>query len=229
MTRAELKTLAKQQLRGNWLLALVASLLVTVIISAITSIGMYVNFFSRGASLLAIMAGDIPYIPSFGGSVFYLICTIIAAFVAGVLALGLAKFYLNLTRNIMPEINTVFGYFPYILKAFGLTFMVGLFTFLWSLLLIVPGIVAAYRYRMAWYIMADDPEIGIMEAISQSKQMMMGHKGELFILDLSFIGWALLCGLTCGIGYLWLAPYMETTYANYYEYLRGVREAAPQY
>ena len=95
------------------------------------------------------------------------------------------------------------------------------FTFLWTLLLVVPGIVALMRYSQAWFIMADDPNIRPMEAIEKSKQMMDGHKWEYFVLGLSFIWWFLLCCVTLGIGLLWLIPYIQTTVANFYDDLKS--------
>lgn len=95
-------------------------------------------------------------------------------------------------------------------------FFVGLFTWLWSLLLIIPGIVKAYSYRLAIYIKAENKEMGALEAIKKSKALMDGHKLEWFVLDLSFIGWALLVGVTFGIAAIWVTPYMEVTYANAY-------------
>lgn len=107
----------------------------------------------------------------------------------------------------------------YSFKAFGLVFMISLFTLLWSCLFIIPGIIAAFRYSQAIIIMAENPEIGIMEAIRQSKEMMVGHKMELFVLSLSFIGWSILASITV-IGVLWLEVYAETTYTNFYLNLR---------
>jgi uncharacterized membrane protein len=96
-----------------------------------------------------------------------------------------------------------------------------LFIFLWSLLLIIPGIIAAYRYRMATYLLIDHPEMSPLECIRASKQMMAGHKGELFVLDLSFIGWYIVGSLCCGVGTLWVAPYYEATRAQIYEAVRS--------
>ncbi len=81
----------------------------------------------------------------------------------------------------------------------------------------IPGIVAALSYSQAFYILAENPGIGALEAIRISKRMMYGYKGKLFLLYLSFIGWAILSALTLGIGYLWLIPYVSTTLANFYE------------
>ena len=92
----------------------------------------------------------------------------------------------------------------------------GIFIFLWSLLLIVPGIVKAYAYAMTPYILVERPELSVNEAIGLSRRMMKGRKFDLFYLHLSFIGWALLCILTLGIGFLWLYPYMMTAQAAFY-------------
>lgn len=108
-----------------------------------------------------------------------------------------------------------------LLKALGLKLFMFLFIFLWTLLLIVPGIVAAYRYAMAPYLMAQNPGMGIREAVNLSKQMMQGNKGRLFSLHLSFIGWALLAGLTLGLGLLWLNPYVKASEAAFYLNVSG--------
>ena len=92
--------------------------------------------------------------------------------------------------------------------------------FLWSLLLVVPGIIKGYAYSQAFYLLNDNKKLGYKEALEESEKMMDGHKWELFVLQLSFIGWSLLAVLTCGIGFLWLTPYMNTTLANYYEDLK---------
>ena len=119
------------------------------------------------------------------------------------------------------DLNTLFDGFKYIMKAFGLHFLTGLFIFLWSLLFIIPGIVAALRYSMAFHILADNPDIGVMEAIEKSKMMTQGYKLDIFIMYLSFMGWAILSAFTLGIGVLWLAPYISTSFANVYLALKG--------
>ena len=94
--------------------------------------------------------------------------------------------------------------------------MTSLFVTLWSLLFIIPGIIASYRYALAPYLMTENPEIGVMEAISRSKELMRGNKARLFCLQFSFLGWILLCILTLGIGSLWLSPYMKAAEAAFY-------------
>ena len=81
------------------------------------------------------------------------------------------------------------------------------------------GIAVSYRYRLAYYLLLDDPDMGSLEAISRSKQAMRGWKGSLFVLDLSFLGWILLTPFTLGILGLWLNPYMGAAEANFYDYV----------
>ena len=96
-----------------------------------------------------------------------------------------------------------------------------IFTMLWSLLFIIPGIIKAYAYSMTPYIIADNPEIDAMKAIEMSQEMMKAHKMELFFLHLSFIGWYILTIFTFGIGMFFLMPYVQTSVANFYVELRG--------
>ncbi len=100
------------------------------------------------------------------------------------------------------------------------TLLYYVYVFLWSMLLLIPGCIKAYSYAMTPFILKDNPEMKNNAAIEESMRMMDGHKLELFLLDLSFIGWALLSLLTCGIGFLWLAPYMNMARVNFYEDLK---------
>lgn len=92
-----------------------------------------------------------------------------------------------------------------------------MYTLLWSLLLIIPGIVKACSYAMTPYILYDNPKLQGNAAIELSMRMMRGHKMKLCVLYLSFIGWFLLCILTLGIGFLWLKPYVQASKAAFYE------------
>ena len=100
------------------------------------------------------------------------------------------------------------------------TLLYYVYIFLWSLLLLIPGCIKAYSYAMTPYILKDNPEMKNNAAIEESMRMMDGHKLELFLLDLSFIGWAILSILTCCIGFLWLVPYMNMARVNFYEDLK---------
>lgn len=130
--------------------------------------------------------------------------------------LGYCLYYIRLMRGKPPAVSCLFSRMRYVFKATGLAVEIGFFTSLWSLLFVIPGIIASYRYSQAFYIMAERPDVGIKEAINLSKQMMDGRKGRLFCLQLSFIGWAILAILSCGIGFLWLVPYQEAANASFY-------------
>jgi uncharacterized membrane protein len=94
------------------------------------------------------------------------------------------------------------------------------FVLLWSLLLIVPGVVKSYAYAQMFYLLADNPKLDPGEAQKKSIAMMNGHKGEMFLLHLSFIPWFLLVGITCGLAMIYVGPYFEATMAKYYNYLK---------
>ena len=137
----------------------------------------------------------------------------------GPLDLGLAIYFISLKRKKSAQMEDLFRGFSSFERALVLHIVRMIFVILWSLLFVIPGIVAALRYSMAMYILHDNPELSGMDALNQSKEMMDGRKGKLFGLYLSFIGWAILCLFTLGIGYLWLVPYMKASEANFYENL----------
>ncbi len=139
--------------------------------------------------------------------------------IGGAVELGHSLFYVRLMRGENPQFETLFSRFEIFGKALGLRLFMALFVLLWSLLLVIPGIIAGYRYRMAPYLMAEHPEMGIRQAVDESKRLTAGYKARWFCLDLSFIGWGFLCLLTLGIGFLWLNPYMSAASAEFY---RGI-------
>ena len=98
--------------------------------------------------------------------------------------------------------------------------MIEVFTFLWSLLFVIPGIIKAFSYSMAYYVKIDHPEYDWNACIKESMRIMDGHKMELFVLMLSFIGWTIVGLCACGIGLLWVEPYIETAYANFYNSIK---------
>ena len=141
--------------------------------------------------------------------------------VSGPLALGTAYIYLNLTRGYEPDVNILFSGFQRFVDALVLTLLIGIFTFLWSLLLVVPGIIKAISYSQAYYILAEHPEMSGKEALDASIEMMDGHKMDYFVLILSFIPWMLLCSITCGIALLYVVPYMSATLVNFHEAIKS--------
>ena len=135
----------------------------------------------------------------------------------------LAVGYLNTFRkllvqgdNALPENMYKFATTNYWHKVWGM-FLTYVFVFLWSLLLVIPGIIKMFSYAMTPFILEEYPELSANEAIDRSRAMMKGHKFDLFWLILSFLGWMILCLFTAGIGYLWLSPYMNSSVAAFYE------------
>ena len=114
----------------------------------------------------------------------------------------------------------------YLHKVLGM-FLMELFVFLWSLLLIVPGIIKGLAYFMTPFILEENPELSAYDAIKYSEKMMVGHKWDLFVLFLSFIGWSLLCLLTAGICFLWLTPYQTLSVCEFYEDLKAEQAGKP--
>jgi uncharacterized membrane protein len=149
---------------------------------------------------------------------------VIGFLILGPLLVGQAIYLIDMIDN-----NTDGSKIELIIEGFKRSFvnsmlasiLVGIFTFLWSLLFIIPGIIKFFAYAMTPYIIAENPNIDAMAAIDKSQEMMKGHKMELFMLHLSFIGWYLLAALTFGVGMIFLLPYVKTAEANFYIELRG--------
>ena len=138
------------------------------------------------------------------------------------MTLGYIYIYLDICAGGEVDINRLFAGFQRLGQALCLFLLVSIFTFLWSLLFLIPGIIKGISYSQAFYILAEHPEMTASEALNESKRIMDGHKWEYFVLGLSFLGWALLATCTCGILYIWLAPYMNATYVNYYHKLTAM-------
>lgn len=168
-----------------------------------------------------------------------IVCTVIVAAIEGVcgaipyvgpvlsicavgpLSLGTAYIYLNLTRGYQPDVNVLFSGFQRFVDTLVLYLLISIFTFLWSLLFVVPGVIKAISYSQAFYILAEHPEMTAKEALDESVAIMDGHKMEYFMLGLSFIPWLLLCSITCGLAGLYVVPYMAATFVNFYEAVKS--------
>ncbi len=192
MNRTEIKNLAKEQIRGNIGILFVITILIAVI-----------------SYLAGSVIGIVPYVGPIASVLFVTAPFLLSQYII----------YLNLINGKKPEIKDAFSGFNDFFSAFKTYLLMLVFTLLWSLLFIIPGIIKAYSYYMSMYILAENKGMSAREAISKSKQMMHGHKMELFVLELSFIGWGLLVAITFGIAAIWVVPYMQATYANFYKKL----------
>lgn len=152
--------------------------------------------------------------------VIFSLLTILTAIVIGYpLQLGFTMVWLKVARhNSHPEVKDLFGAFNrrYHRSAMGTLLLMQIYTMLWTLLLIVPGIIKSIEYAMTPFIIADEPELGCNEAIEKSMAMMRGHRWQLFKMYLGMIGWMILGVFTCYIAWLWIIPYYQTAYAKFY-------------
>lgn len=235
MGSSELKVIAKKALSNKWGLAILVTLIAGLFGGGLNYMGrpeLEFNFTDSGLKFNISNIDtysnfiDLPFLPllqSLITSLFFIlmIIGIIIFIIGGAIELGHISFYLKLLREEDARFEDLFSYMKYVWKALGLRIVVGFFTFLWTLLFIIPGIIAGYRYSMAKYILADNPDIGILEAIEDSKRLMDGNKFDLFILTLSFIGWNILSALTLGISGIYSFPYQNATESAFYIYIKG--------
>lgn len=202
----ELRGRAWESLRGKYGQAFLVTFIATIILSA-------------GSAATSIFTGGQPNVSEVAAtaSISAIIGALITVFVGNPIAIGVKGYFIKNTDS-KPEIAEMFNGFK---NGYGnnvLTmFLVGIKVFLWTLLFIVPGIVKAYEYAMVPYLLAENPKLASSEAFLQSKKMMTGNKWRLFKLQFSFIGWILLCIITCGIGAFFLEPYMEAACAEFYK------------
>ena len=151
-------------------------------------------------------------------SIIPIIEIILACLISLPLRYGFNVLFLNTLREGKDiQVEKLFDGFHDYGRILGTMLLVCVYTILWMLLLIIPGIIKAYSYVLTPYILKDHPELKFNQAIEESMRLMNGNKMKLFLLDLSFIGWFLLCLLTFGIGFLWLHPYVYTAHAAFYE------------
>lgn len=205
----QIKTEARQALRGYWgkgvfisFIYFFVSMVLTTIVDILFSGGIH-NWLYQEYSPVGSEFGN------FIISLLYIPLTV-----------GIIWFYLGLVRTENPQVSQIFSIYTNValsVKLIGTNIMIGIFTFLWSLLFLIPGIIKGLAYSQTMLLLKDNPEFGIFEAITESRRRMDGYKWKYFLLGLSFIGWGLLCILSIGIGFLWLVPYVYTANATFYE------------
>ena len=217
MFAKDYRELARENLRGNWKLSIIAGLI------AFLLGGVGYAFFPEAQlriedsnirnlqDLLTLVISDQGIVVHFA----FLLC-LVQFIIGGVIQLGYAQYLLNQHDRREFHLNDLFSKFDYFSAGFCQAFLRNLYIFLWSLLFLIPGIVASYSYAMTPYIMAEHPEMTASEAIRASKIMMKDNKWSLFCLNFSFWGWSFLCGLTLNIGYIFLNPYKNAAHAAFY-------------
>lgn len=209
-TNTELRRQGREALAGRWGTFVAATLVYMVI-----------SFFIQVPAQLSDFPRDIPlWSTSFVMSLLILPLTY-----------GFDTIFLRNLRSEPVGVEHMFDGFRDYGRIFITLLWQNVLILLWTLLLIVPGIVKSLAYALTPYILLDNPKLSTVEAIHLSREMMFGYKGKLFLLLLSFIGWGILCIFTCCIGFLWLSPYMQSSMAAFYEDVRAdyeTRKLSPE-
>lgn len=226
----ELKMNGKNAFRRNYWPCVGATLVVSLLtggsVSAVSNasdVSDLANIFSGSTSatdhIMSIPTGLAGMAVSILGVV-AILAVLFSFFVSNVIEVGGDRFFIQ-NRDSAPTVGTIFDGFKSgnYLNIVKTMFLKDLYTFLWTLLLIIPGIVKSFEYLMVPYILAENPGMDGKEAFALSKQMMDGEKANAFMLGLSFIGWGIVAVITCGIaGVFYVNPYVNATYAELYAY-----------
>lgn len=242
-TRKELKTEVKQLFKGHWR----SAILMCIIVSLLSMFSIASNYSKQmnhsqsfDTSGLTSAAKSLHFSMTellivLGFILGFLLIEILIGLLIKIIKVGTSYSMLEWVRNpereIHPVSDSTVGFTKnYAWPIIGIAIYRGILIFLWTLLLVVPGIIKAYAYSQAFYVYKDmlattpegQPRPRFRDAVTRSRQLMAGHKWQLFVLQLSFLGWAIVSALTFGIGQLWLTPYTYGVFANYYDNLQAV-------
>lgn len=206
LSNQEIRYLSYSQLKGNWGTPVVAALVFSIIFIAISSVPI------PGTTLG----------PFLDNPLYIYKLPILQTLLTGALSIGIITFHLNLARRRKVDLADIFVGFNQFVQSVIAGLLTAVIVMIGFALLIIPGIIASLGLSQTYYIMADNPGIKATDAMQQSWEMTKGHRGDLFMLGLSFFGWILLaCIFTCGIGMLWVMPYMYLSFSHFYIKLKG--------
>ena len=239
----ELKEQALSALKGHWFIAIIASFIASMLGGLSMSGGstsVELNFGESGMPPIEeLLVGLDPDTMEMVLTVFSIMMTwitvmaillsiysIVYFIVGGAVAVGYSQFNVDLIDGKKARLASLFDSFNIWSTALISRILMGIYTFLWSLLFFIPGIIASFSYAMVPFVLAENPTLTANEAIAESKILMKGNKWRLFCLNFSFIGWYLLGVLTLGISNIWVIPYHQAAVAAFY---RDIKPApAPQ-
>lgn len=216
MTLKEIRSNARESLKGHWGIAILASIIAG-------------TFTAAGSGVSSSGAGDIDFsqlgefsstelataFAILGGCV--LIGMVLTIVLSSLVSIGYAQFNIDLVDGKDPKIATMFSKGKQIGTTILANILIFIRVFIGTILFVIPGIIASYQYSMVNYIIAENPGISAREALAMSKEMMQGNKFRFFRLGLSFIGWSILVVLTMGIASIWVGPYMQASFAAFYK------------
>ena len=233
MVYSEIRSQARDNLRGHWGQAILAAFVAGILGGGITSAGSSAGGSAGGSS----SALDLEAFQSLPPEIIQITTTILGVvglltlvtfIIGGTIQLGYSVYLLKQYHHQETSIGDLFSQFFRFGTGFAQQFLVGLYTFLWTLLFIIPGIIKGLSYSMTPFILADNPTLTANQAITRSRELMDGHKWELFVLSLTFIGWEILGALCFGIGLLWVTPYKNAAYAAFYRQLVPIQNRIPE-
>ncbi len=233
----DFRSIARAALDGKWKIAVLVGLVATLL-GAIEDMGpeakvnidvsnFNASFEFAGQTIFSTSGGLNSNINAFfiGSFTYIMIVALVMGIVyfilSSMISVGYAKFNLNLIDRLEASFDDLFAYFSYWKTTAAAKFLQSIYVLLWSFLFVIPGIIASFSYAMTEYILAENPELSPSEAIHISKQIMEGNRWRLFCLEISFIGWSILCAFTFGIGNLWLTPYKQAAIAAFYREVSG--------
>lgn len=212
LSNSELRASARASLDGQWGTYVLLTLVVSIIICLPQPFSIYLSVVEPGT-------GNIK------GDLINLVWTLIVLPVSW--GYSVCFLYQRGQGKPAPKIGELFAGYSNYLRITGTMLLMGIYIILWSVLLIVPGIIKSLSYALTPFILKDEPHLSYNAAIERSMTLMRGNKCRLFLLYLSFIGWGILCLLTLGVGFLLLYPYMYMSFAKFYEDVKADYERKP--
>lgn len=219
LTSSEYKEIARESLKGKWLSAIFAGLVASLLGVFCTS----PLFFCQGVGLMAGLMWSLETVPNYFLLLVAMgfIVAIIYFFIGGVVRFGYIDYNLALLDRRKTGVSTLFGKTSMMWKAICMELLLFFVRFCYTLLLVIPGVIVSYTYAMVPYILEERPEFTVRKAMRISKRMMRGHRWQLFCLELSFLGWDILCFLTLGLACIYVIPYKSAAKAVFYNEISG--------
>ena len=202
---------AREALSGNWFVAVVAGVIMTLL----SNVGVSIDMEAEG-EFSSILDANLTLADSFPLVAAVFVVVMLSLLLSSLVTVGYAQFNIDLIDGEKPRIITLFTKWRQIGKAIVASFLVFLRVLFGLILFIIPGVIAAYSHAMVYHILAENPDMSVSEAMAESRRIMRGNKFRLFCLQLSFFGWYLLVAITFGIAALWVIPYQQAAVAAFY-------------
>lgn len=223
-TRSELKARAKASIKANYWQCLLVCIIIAILAGNFISVQYNVNyheFYLNIGSSTSYFNRTLMILTTLAAVTLGILGIIYRIFILNPLSVGKVRFFLE-NREEPSTLDTLLFTFRQkdYLNIVAILFLSDLFIFLWSFLLIIPGIIKAFEYSQIEYILAENPGLSSKRVFQMTREMTMGNKWDIFVLGLSFIGWTILSVFTCGIVGVAIMPYYEATFAELYITLR---------